>query len=75
MCDHPAEKISFIAGSGQMFPTGEAWKFDDIWYCGECGESFDHDPADDLPEDFEFPLDLEEEPEEDLRKELSSELF
>ncbi len=68
MCNHPPEKITFIAGSGQVFPSGEVWKFDDIWYCSECGESFDRDPALEVTEEDIEALELEEPVEEEIER-------
>jgi len=61
MCEHCPNQVTMFRGGGKLSKTGELIRDENkIWIC-DCGASWDYDPND--------------EPEENLRKELSHELF
>ncbi len=50
-CTHPPEKITFYQGNIYIDPvTKDMMQIGGVWVC-ECGESWDHDPAEDASEE------------------------
>jgi hypothetical protein len=60
-CQHLPNQITMFRGGGQLSKTGELIRDENKVFICDCGKSWDYDPND--------------EPEENIKKELSNELY